>query len=284
MVLASSMLLLVGVSAGTAQAATYEGGSGACTVTSLPSFTAQGESQFGTTAMVADVLEVSCNPYAYSDGAPVTLSAYQLWLRCDKHLKWLNPNNGGHPEYTEGSEYQGIKLDADGNANVAVIGGPECLAGESLITLDEEDAPYETFTTSFLVLPPGPTETGLTILHPSQVEDSDSSGAIAIAEFEDRSLPEESIRIGAKQLYDSCHEGLWIVGQGPGQFSVDEPELTDAINTDDDGNGFAILKGTDSCHEGTSLIEADAEYEPNTTLTASFTVESPMVRWEAPAA
>ncbi len=197
MVLASSMLLLVGVSAGTAQAAT-----GACTVKSLPSFVAQGESQFDTTAMVADVLEVSCNPYAYSDGLPVTLSAYQLWLRCGKNLKWLNPNNGGHPEYKEGSKYEGIKLDADGNANVAVIGGPECMAGESLVTLDEEDAPYETFTTSFQVLPPGPTPTGLTILNASQVEDSDSSGAIAIAEFEDRSLPEEKIRIGAKQLYD----------------------------------------------------------------------------------
>jgi len=272
-VLASSMLLLVGVSAGTAQAAT-----GTCTVKSLPSFVDQGE--FATAAMVADVIEVSCNPNKYSTGLPVTVSAYQLWTRCDHNLKWLNPNNGGHPEFTEGPTYEGIKLDADGNANIAVIGGPECAPGENLVTMDEQDSPYETFTTSFVVLAPKPTETGLTILNPSQIEDSNSSGVIAIAEFEDKGLTEETIRIGAKQLYDKCQGKLWIIGQGEGQIAVDEPENTDAIYTDNDGNGFAILKGTDSCHEGASLIEADAVNEPNTALTSSFLIEPPTVRWE----
>lgn len=272
-VLASSFLLLVGT--GTASASP-----GACTVTSLPSFVAQGESQFHTAAMVADVIEISCNPYVYSTGLPVTVSAYQLWLRCDKNLKWLNPNNGGHPEFTEGSKYEGIKLDADGNANIAVIGGPECSPGESLISMDEEDSPFETFTTSFQVEPPKVTTKGLSILPKTQVEDSNSSGAITIAEFEDSSLQEESIRIGAKQLYDRCHGGLWIIGQGEDQIGVDEPELTEAINTDNDGNGFVILKGTDSCAAGASLIEADAENDPGASLTESFTIEEPMVRWK----
>ncbi len=277
MVLASSMLLLVGASAGTAQAATTD--PGACTVTSLPSFVDQGE--FATAAMVADVIEVSCDPYMYSTGLPVTVSAYQLWSRCDHNLKWLNPNNGGHPKFTEGPTYEGIKLDADGNANIAVIGGPECAPGEDLVTMDEQDSPYETFTTTFQVLPPTPTTTGLTILNPSQVEDSNSSGVIAIAEFEDRGLTEETIRIGAKQLYDKCQGGFWIIGQGEGQLTVDEPENTDAIYTDNDGNGFAILKGTDSCAEGPSLIEADAVNEPNTELSGSFLIEPPTVRWPA---
>jgi len=280
MVLASSMLLLVGVSAGTAQAATYEGSSGACTVKSLPSFTDQGE--FATAAMVADVIEVSCNPDAYSTGLPVTVSAYQLWTRCDHNLKWLNPNNGVKgPEFTEGPTYEGIKLDADGNANIAVIGGPECAPGENLVTMDEQDSPYETFTTSFVVEPPGPTTKGLTILPESQIEDSNSSGVIAIAEFEDKGLTEKEIRIGAKQLYDRCQGKLWIIGQGDGQITVNEPENTDAIYTDNDGNGFAILKGTDSCAEGSSLIEADAVEEPNTRLEGSFLIEPPTVRWKA---
>jgi len=270
------MVLLVGVSAGTAQAAT--GDPGTCTVKSLPSFTDQGE--FATAAMVADVIEVSCNPNKYSTGLPVTVSAYQLWTRCDHNLKWLNPNNGSNgPEFTTGPTYEGIKLDADGNANIAVIGGPECAPGENLVTMDEQDAPYETFTTSFLVMPPNHTEKGLTILNPSQIEDSNSSGVIAIAEFEDQGLTEKEIRIGAKQLYDRCQGKLWIIGQGDGQITVNEPENTDAIYTDNDGNGFAILKGTDSCAEGASLIEADAVEEPNTVLTGSFLIESPTVRW-----
>lgn len=273
-VLASSVVLMAGT-AGTAAAAP----TASCTVKSLPSFVAQGE--FETAAEVADVIEVSCNPYVYSDGLPVTVSAYQLWERCGHDLKWLDPNNGGHPEFTEGSSFEKVKLDADGNANLAVIGGPECMAGESLISVDEEYAPYETVTTSFKVLPPGITPVGLTILNPSQVEDSDSSGTIAIAEVEDRALGEETFRIGAKQLYDRCHGGLWIIGESDEQIAVNEPELTDAIKLDNDGNGFVVLKGTDSCLEGSSLIEADAEYEPNTTLTADFLIEPPAVRFES---
>ena len=46
-----------------------------------------------------------------------------------------------------------VHLDVDGNANVGLIAGPNCMVGESLITLDENESPYETFTTSFQVLP-----------------------------------------------------------------------------------------------------------------------------------
>jgi len=47
------------------------------------------------------------------------------------------------------------------------------------------------------------------------------------------------------------------------------------IYLDDNGNGFVVLEGTDSCAEGTSLIEADLEESPFTTETATFTVEAP---------
>ena len=49
----------------------------------------------------------------------------------------------------------------------------------------------------------------------------------------------------------------------------------DAIELDNNGNGFVVLVGSDSCAEGTSLIEADLEASPFTTETGTFTVEAP---------
>jgi hypothetical protein len=271
-VIASSFLLLAGTAS---NAAAAPGPS--CTVKSLPSFVAQGESQFGTPAMVADVIEISCNPSVYSTGLPVSVSADQLYKRCGGNLKWIDPNDEGSPKWGYGSSFDEIHLDVDGNANVVAIGGPQCMPGESLITLDQEKPPYETFTTSFQVLPSKPTAEGLTILPESQVEDANSSGVIAIAEVEMPEAGEEAVRIGAPQLYDRCHGGFYIIGQGPDQWTNGK-ELLDAIHLDNDGNGFAILKGTDSCLSGSSLIEADGE-ENYVTLKADFQIEQPMVRF-----
>jgi hypothetical protein len=271
----ASLLLLAGTASAHGTVAPQSGpGEGTCTVTSLPSFVAQGE--FQTSAMVADVIEVSCNPYAYSDGATVGLTAYQLYNRCHNNLKWLDPNDLGSPKWGYGPTFDEVHLDAAGNANIAVIGGPECMAGESLITLDEEESPYETFTTSFQVLPPAPTPEGLYILPEHQVEDANSSGVITIAEAEFKGAPEGYVRIGAKQLYNRCHEDLHIIGQEGWRTG---PEYLGGIKLDNDGNGFVILKGTDSCAEGTSLIEADLEEAPFTTLTGEFTIEPPRQRF-----
>jgi hypothetical protein len=277
MALAISLALM----AGTASAATGGGAKpqasseeGTCSIRSLPSFIAQGE--FSTAASVADVIEVSCNPSKYSDGAPVGLTASQLYDRCGHDLTWYDPNDGGWSTEESGPTFT-VHLDADGNANVALIGGPNCMTGESLIAVDEEASPFETFVTKFSVNSPEPTAEGLTIEPSSQVEDSTSSGVITIAEAEFKGASEEYVRIGAKQLYNRCtgeeSPKLNIIGED--RYSESDPEETRAIQLDNDGNGFVLLEGDDSCAEGKSLIEADLEESPFTTLEGYFTVEPP---------
>lgn len=274
MVLASSLLLMAGTASahGTVKPQGAEG-SGACTVKSLPSFIAQGE--FSNVATVGDVIEVSCDPYVYSDGAEVTITAAQLYSRCDHEITWYNPNEYGETESSDGS-YVVLHLDSDGNANVGLIAGPHCMVGESLITLDEDESPYETFTTSFQVLPSVNTTQGLYITPEAQVEDTESSAVVTIAQAEFSDSSEEYVRIGARQLYDRCQEGdhLIVVSESR-EETTDEPEVTDAIRLDNNSNGFVLLIGSDSCAEGASLIEADLEASPFTTETGTFTVESP---------
>ena len=80
MVLASSFLLLAGVASAQERSTRLglRGGAtpGVCLVTSLPSFVAQGE--YGYTASVADVVEVSCDPFKYGAGQEVSVTAAQL--------------------------------------------------------------------------------------------------------------------------------------------------------------------------------------------------------------
>ena len=226
--------------------------------------------------MVGDVIEISCDPYVYSSGARVTLTASQLYSRCHK-IAWLDPNDLGAISENVGRSFS-VHLDVDGNANVGLFAGPDCMVGESLITLDENESPYETFTTSFQVLPAVNTPPGLYITPASQVEDAESSGVITIAQAEFPGASEQYVRIGAEQLYDRCQRGphLYITGVDHGRPG---PELTQAIQLDNNGNGFAMLIGSDSCAEGTSLIESDLESSPFTTQTGTFTVEAPRVRF-----
>ena len=152
------------------------------------------------------------------------------------------------------------------------------MPGESLIALDQDEAPYETFTTSFEVLPPVKTPQGVSALPPEQVEDAGSSAVATIVEAEFPGHPEAKVRLDAKQLYDRCKQGerlIWV--RENGEALRGRPELAgeEAVQLDDDSNGFAILIGSDSCAEGTSLIEADLEESPFTTETTTFTVLPP---------
>ena len=85
------------------------------------------------------------------------------------------------------------------------------MVGESLITLDENESPYETFTTSFQILPSVNTTQGLYITPSSQVEDAESSGVVTIAQAEFSGASEEHVRIGAEQLYDRCQRGDHLI-------------------------------------------------------------------------
>jgi hypothetical protein len=275
-VLASSFLLLAGVASARGGASPSVTSPGTCKVVSLPSFIAQGE--FYNAATVGDVIEVSCDPYTYSAGASVTVTASQLYSRCGNDVSWYLPNENGDDRVEYGRSVT-LKLDVDGNANVGLIAGPKCMVGESLITVDEDEAPYETYTTSFQVLPAVNTPEGLTVMPKEQVEDQESSGVITIAEAEFSKASEKDVRIGAGQLYSRCQNGdhLNIISEDRSKhWSVSEE--TDAIELDNNGNGFVLLEGTDSCAEGTSLIEADLESSPFSTQTDTFTVLPPQVR------
>jgi hypothetical protein len=267
-VLATGLLVLVG--AASAQAAAKEPPS-LCVVHSLPSFVAQGEEKVAAT--VGDIVEVECNPYVFGTGSKVTILASQLFSRCNENLTWYTPN----PFSSEGITGRGIEveLDAAGNATVALIAGPMCAAGESLITVHMTEKPFETFTTSFTVLPPHDTPAGVVALPASQVEDNNSSAVATIVQAEFTGASEEKIRIGSQELYARCQREPhlhWIrMDRTEEEFT---PELK-GIELDNNGNAFVILFGDRSCAEGTSLIEADLESKPFTTYTTSFTVEGP---------
>jgi hypothetical protein len=272
MALASSFVLM----AGTASARTVSSpdtSSTTCTVESQPSFTLQGE--FSNTASAADVIEVSCDPTKYGTGGKVTVIASQLYSRCDDDVTWYIPNPY---DVVDGRSVE-LTLDADGNANVALIAGPKCQAGETLISLHEDEAPFESFTTSWSVLPPAETPLGLTALPASQVEDAESSGVATVIEAEFPGESESEVRVGSEELFRRCEISPHLHWIEEDRTEVDDTsEVTEGIQLDNDGNGFIVAVGDSSCAPGASLIEADLETKPFTTLTTDFTVVAPEPR------
>jgi hypothetical protein len=267
-VLASSLFLLVGTASarGTGVVTTS---SNTCVVHSEPSFTAQGE--FATSATVADIIEVECNPTVYGTESKIKITAGQLYSRCKGKLTWFVPN-----PYTR-SEGRGVTvaLDADGNATVAVLTGPGCEAGETLISAHMEEEPFETFTTAFSVLPPVKTTPGVFPMPATQVEDSLSSAVATVVEVEFAAGSEKKVRIAAEELYARCRVAPhlhWIRMNGEEEANVSEVR---EVQLDNDGNAFVIAIGDASCAEGPSLIEADLEMKPFTTFTNPFTIEAP---------
>jgi hypothetical protein len=159
------------------------------------------------------------------------------------------------------------------------------MVGGSLITVDENESPYETYITEFKVLPSEKTPQGLNILvhggvDTTQVVDAETSSVVAIAEAEFTGASEKYVRIGANQLYNRCQVGDKLEFVRENRTEGEESgELLDAIQLDNDGNGFVLLLGESSCAEGPSKIEADLEESPFTTLEPQdFTVEAPKVR------
>ena len=257
---------------------------------SLPSFIAQGE--FANAATVGDVIEVSCNPFVYSAGASVTVTASQLYSRCHE-VTWYDPTELADDEVTEEppddigeKESSGsgrsftLHLDVDGNANVGLIAGPNCMVGESLISVDENESPYETFTTSFQVLPAVNTPQGIYVTPSSQVEDATTSSVVTTVQAEFKGASEQYVRLGMNQLFDRCEVGdKDLLVQADREAIETTREHLKAIELDNNGNGFALLLGSNSCAEGTSLIEGDLETAPFTTETGTFTIEAPKVRF-----
>jgi hypothetical protein len=168
-----------------------------------------------------------------------------------------------------------VELDADGNATVALIAGSGCMEGESLITAHMEEEPFESFTTAFSVLAPRPTPQGVRALPETQVEDAFSSGVATIIETEITNGSEQFVHVGSEEFFHRCRlqpHLHWIRMDRSEESEVSE---VTKVQLDNDGNGFVIAIGDESCAPGTSLIEADLESKPYTTFTTPFTIEAP---------
>jgi len=275
-VLASSCFSLAGTASAHGTAPTPTTTSKAtCVVESLSSFVAQGE--FGASATAADVIQVECDPAAYGTGSLMRITANQLFSRCGK-LVWIVPNPFSR---TEGNGVT-VKLDADGNATVAVIAGPGCQVGESLVSAHMLQEPFETFTTPFTVLPPVTTPPGVFALPDEQVEDAFSSGFATIVQAEFKNGSEKFVHIGSEELFARCRvapklrwfQEVGFPGDGAELRETTGPEVT-KVQLDNDGNAFVLAIGDSSCADGPSLIEADLESKPFTTYTTEFDVEAP---------
>jgi hypothetical protein len=238
----------------------------------LPSFVAQGE--FSTQATAADIIEVECNPFLYGTGSKVTVIASQLYSRCNGDINWYVPNPYSE---TYGRSVE-LTLDADGNATVALIAGPKCQAGESLVSVHQDEGEYNSYVTSFTVLPPNDTALGVTAMPSHQVEDAASSAVATIIQVEIPGAAEAAVRIASEELYRRCGVSPHLRWVGATQETVGTigsgPEFN-GMRLDNNGNGFVIAIGDASCVPGSSLIEADMEEKPFATVTTNFLVESP---------
>ncbi len=267
----SLMLVAVASAPGTALAAP----SNTCIVHSLSSFVDQGE--FTAQAEVGDIIEVECDPILYGTGSKIKVTASQLYSRCKNTVSWYVPN----PFREAKGRGVTLELDADGNATVALLAGPGCAAGESLITAHEEEEPFESATTSFTVLPPHNTTPGVFALPTSQVEDSGSSAVATIIETEFAGGSEKKVHIGSEELFARCRVSphlRWVRMN----HTVEAGSEVEGVELDNNGNAFVIAIGDASCAEGTSLIEADLESKPFTTFTTNFTIDPPIPTFSAP--
>ena len=221
------------------------------------------------------MIEIGCNPEEYGTGSAISVVDSQLYSRCGEEVKWYVPNPY---KVVDGTRSVELHLDADGNATVALIAGPKCQAGETLVTVHELEEPYESFDTGFTVLPPNPTAEGLTALPAAQIEDAESSGVATILEAEFPGTSEDKVRFGSEELAARCRTAPfihWITEDGS---ETTETSEVNGLETDDDGNIFVLAIGDSSCYPGASLIEADLESKPFTTLTTDFTIEAPTPR------
>ena len=246
-----------------------EPASGSCIIQTLPpSFVDQGE--FGASSSVADVVRVSCEPVLA--GQSVKLSSQQLFNRCKGGLSWSAP----FPYAPVPGPSFSVKLDGDGNATALLWGGPSCAPGESLVSAHLEVAPYTTFTTDFMILPPAPSKPGVTAMPSSEVEDSVFSSVATIVEVEFPPVyAERRVNISAEQLFARCMIPPSLVWVG-----ADDEVLasgTEDVETtlDNDGNAFVVVLGGGSCASGDSLIEASLTEAPFTTYTTEFPIEPP---------
>ena len=306
LVLISSLLLMAGTAS--AHSTVLPAGSKAeaanCKIFTLGGLMRQGE--FGNVGSVGDVISVECNPAVFPGGTPLEISDAQLESRCEglggagfHGIIWANPNefSKGVPVLAAGGSVK-VELDGDGNVNVALIAGPNCAVGGTVISAHTEpgkgNTTVESFAAGFAVEPAKPSTEEVTIMPKEQVEDEESSSVATLIQAEFNST-EAKVRVAAPELFSRCEvapfgvtadkviwlrpdfEGAGFIGTGKelaGGAAI-VPGGDEALKTDNDGNAFVIAIGAESCKPGKSYFEADEEEAPFHTEEPSFTIKAP---------
>ena len=278
-----------------------------CKINTLPGLMRQGE--FGNVGSVGDIVSVECNPAVFPGGTQIELSDAQLESRClglgkpgEIHgILWENPNEfaTSHFAFHFGGSVT-VELDGDGNVNVALVAGPNCAVGGTVISGHTEvgkgNTTVESFAAGFAVEPAKPSTEGVTVMPTTEVEDEASSSVATLIQVESGST-EAKVRVAAPELFSRCEvpgEGtpeskvVWLRPNfsappistfGEGKEIAGGTELVpghdEALKTDNDGNAFVIVEGEASCKPGKSYFEADLEEAPFTTEEPSFTIQAP---------
>jgi len=270
-------------------------------------FTAAGlmrQGEFKNVGSVGDVVSVECNPAVFPGGTQIELSDAQLESRClglgtgFHGIIWANPNefSSGVPALGFGNSVK-VELDGDGNVNVALVAGPNCAVGGTVISGHTEvgkgNTTVESFAAGFAVEPAKPSTEGVTATPKTQVEDEESSSVATLIQAEFGST-EAKVRVAAPELFSRCEVApfgvtaakvIWLRPNFTGGALAIGKELAggaalvpgggEALKTDDDGNAFVIALGAESCKPGKSYFEADLEEAPFTTEEPSFTIKAP---------
>jgi hypothetical protein len=275
-----------------------------CALSTAVGLMRQGE--FGNVGSVGDVVSVECNPAVYPGGTVVEISDAQLESRClglggpgFHGIAWVDPNefSGGFTTISTGNAID-VELDGDGNVNVALVAGPNCAVGGTVISGHTQpgkgNTTVESFAAGFAVEPAKPSTEGVTVTPESQVEDEGSSSVATLIQAEFGSS-EAKVRVAAPELFSRCEvpqvggtedKVIWLrpdfEGAGPVGLGKElaggtalVPGGDEALKTDNDGNAFVIAIGAESCKPGKSYFEADLEESPFTTEEPSFTIQAP---------
>jgi hypothetical protein len=265
--------------------------SASCVIHTLAGVMRQGE--FKQVGDVGDIVEVECDPAVFPGGTPVEIGDAQLFSRCSLSggtITWVDPNefSTGVEKTSTGRETV-VELDGNGNANVALVAGPNCAVGDTVVSAHTQtgsgNTTVESFAAGFAVEAARPSPEGVTVMPSSQVEDEGSSSVATLVQVESGST-EAKVRVAAPELFSRCEVPphlTWLRPNGEVVSGIrelaggtaTEPTDREALRTDDDGNAFVIVLGTSSCKPGTSYFELDLEESPFTTEEPSFTILPP---------
>ncbi len=307
LVLISSLLLMAGSASahGTVVPATEKAEAANCKIITLPGLMRQGE--FTDVGSVGDIVSVECNPAVFPGGTTLEISDAQLNSRClglgnpeETHgILWENPNefSDGHYAVTFGPAVK-VELDGDGNVNLALVAGPNCAVGGTVISGHTEpgkgNTTVESFAAGFAVEPAKPSTEGVTVMPKEEVEDEGSSSVATLIQVEEGST-EAKVRVAAPELFSRCEVApngitdekvswlrptftagpLYGFGKEIAGGTALVPSGNEALKTDNDGNAFVIVFGGESCKPGKSYFEVDEEESPFNTEEPSFTIKAP---------